>query len=405
MTPPHPTPRKRAQGLEHTIHGHTRERFEVRAQALFYARLALMAIGLGVLLVPAWHQALNITLPVGVYFYLLILGYQVGSYLLVGRKGARPVLFVTLCLDLLVILYLVAGTGGLKSPLMPAQLVFTMLFALLFPSPLYLIPPLLTLPVMAKIDQILGTQTAPADLLVVLWYSALNVTVVYVMVYLEMRERQAFREVVQLHRQRRLAALEQERSRIAREIHDSVGAALSGVILQSEYLASRVEDPGVKEEMTELRAAASEGMEELRRAVSLMRKDFQLAPALGDLVSVMRQRHRLDVELECAGREPAELDPERQLVLFRIAQEALTNMARHAHSPGALVTLEFRADRVVLEVQDKGRGFDPTEVSAGHYGLRNMSERAVRVGGALEVTSAAGQGTTVRAEVPLEITE
>ena len=405
MTPAKPKAEPTARGVEHTLHGHTRERFEVRARALFYARLALMAIGLGVLLVPAWHEALNVSLPVGVYFYLLILGYQVGSYLMVGRRGARPVLFVTLCLDLLVILYLVAGTGGLKSPLMPAQLVFTMLFALLFPSPLYLIPPLLTLPVMAKIDQILGTQSAPADLLVVLWYSALNVTVVYVMVYLESRERQSFREVVELQRQRRLSELQQERSRIAREIHDSVGAALSGVILQAEYLASREEDPGLKEEMAELRAAASEGMEELRRAVSLMRKDFQLAPALGDLVAAMRQRHRLEVELECSGREPVELDPERQLVLFRIAQEALTNMARHAESAGALVSLSFRPDRAVLEVRDQGRGFAPDQVPAGHYGLRNMAERAAKVGGTLKVTSSPGAGTTVSAEVPLEIAE
>jgi len=381
------------------------ERFEVRARALFYARLALMAIGLGVLLVPAWHQALNITLPMGVYFYLLILGYHVGSYLMVGRRWARPVVFITLCLDLLVLLYLVAGTGGLKSPLMPAQLVFTMLFALLFPSPLYLIPPLLTLPVMAKIDQILGTQTAPADLLVVLWYSALNVTVVYVMVYLEGRERQSFREVVRLQRQRRLAALEAERSRIAREIHDSVGAALSGVILQAEYLGSRVEDPRMRQEMEELRAAASEGMEELRRAVSLMRKDFQLAPALGDLAAAARQRHHLDVELECVGREPPDLDPERQLVIFRIAQEALTNVARHAEAEGAEVRLDFRADRVVLEIRDQGCGFEPGAVPAGHYGLRNMEERAARVGGALDLRSSPGGGTRVLVEVPLEVTE
>ena len=381
------------------------ERFEARARALFYARLALMAIGLGVLLVPAWHQALNTALPMGVYFYLLILAYHVGSYLMVGRRWARPVVFITLCLDLLVLLYLVAGTGGLKSPLMPAQLVFTMLFALLFPSPLYLIPPLLTLPVMAKIDQILGTQTAPADLLVVLWYSALNVTVVYVMVYLEGRERQSFREVVRLQRQRRLAALEAERSRIAREIHDSVGAALSGVILQAEYLVSRVEDAKVRQEMEELRAAASEGMEELRRAVSLMRKDFQLAPALGDLVAAARQRHRLNVELECVGREPPDLDPERQLVIFRIAQEALTNVARHAGSPGAEVLLDFRTDRVVLEIRDQGRGFKPDAVPSGHYGLRNMEERAVRVGGTLDLRSSPGEGTRVRVEVPLEVAE
>ncbi len=387
--------------VDRTILGHDRERFETRARALFYARLALMAIGLGVLLVPAWHTALNISLPTGVYFYLLILAYHVGSYLWVGRRGATAVVFVTLCLDLLVLLYLVAGTGGLKSPLMPAQLVFTMLFALLFPSPLYLIPPLLTLPVMAKVDQILGTQTAPADLLVVLWYSALNVTVVYVMVYLEGRERQSFREVMRLQRQRRQAALESERARIAREIHDSVGAALSGVILQAEYLGSRMEPGEDRQEMQELRDAASEGMEELRRAVSLMRKEFSLVPAVGDLVAAFGQRHHVEAELSCEGREPLDLDPERQLVLFRIAQEALTNVARHAAASTVQVRLDFRTDRVLLEVKDDGTGFDPEAVRTGHYGLRNMHERAARVGGELNISSREGEGTAVALDVPL----
>ncbi len=386
---------------DRTILGHERERFETRARALFYARLALMSIGLGVLLVPAWNRALNIALPTGVYFYLLILAYHVGSYIWVGRRGARAAVFITLCLDLLVLLYLVAGTGGLKSPLMPAQLVFTMLFALLYPSPLYLIPPLLTLPVMAKVDQILGTQTATSDLLVVLWYSALNVTVVYVMVYLEAREQQSFRQVVKLQRQRRQAALEQERSHIAREIHDSVGAALSGVILQAEYLGSRMEEGEERREIAELRDAASEGMEELRRAVSLMRKEFQLIPAVGDLVAVFGQRHHLKVELECSGREPSDLDPARQLVLFRIAQEALTNVARHASAEEAEVHLDFHGDSVRLEVRDDGDGFSPQSVPAGHYGLRNMEERAAKVGGTLKVLSQPGEGTRVVAEVPL----
>ena len=381
---------------DQTLYGHARERFEVRAKALFYARLALMAIGLGVLVVPAWHTALNIALPWGVYVYLAVLAYHVLSYVWVGRRFARAVIFVTLCLDLLVLLYLVAATGGLQSPLMPAQLVYTMLFALLFPSPLYLIPPLLTLPVVAKLSQILGTHTLPGDLLLVLWYSALNVTVVYVTVYLEGRERASFREVVRLQQQQRRAALERERTRIAREIHDSVGASLSGVILQAEYLASRELEPELEAEVKELREAASEGMEELRRAVSMMRQEFQLGPAVSDYAAAFGQRHHLEARVTLSGVEPTDLDPQQQLGLFRIFQEALTNAARHAHAGQVEVELSFNQGALELVIRDDGQGFEPGQIPAGHYGLRNIQERADRLGGEAEIHSAPGEGTTVR---------
>ena len=371
----------------------------MRARALFYARLALMAIGLGVLVVPAWHEALKVSPPLGVYGYLMLLACHVFSYLWVGKPHARTVVFITLCLDLLVLLYLVAASGGLQSPLMPAQLVFTMLFALLFPSPLHLIPPLLTLPVVAKVTQILGQHTLPGDLLVVLWYSALNVTVVYVMVYLEGREQASFQEVVRLQRQRRQDALEAERARIAREIHDSVGAALSGVILQAEYLASSDLDDETKAEVTELREAACEGMEELRRAVSMMRQEFQLAPAVTDYVASFGQRHPLEATATVSGMEPLDLDPERQLVLFRVAQEALANVAKHARCTNVEVQLSFDEDRATLVVQDDGEGFNPDDIPAGHYGLRNMRERVGKVGGTAAVESGA-EGTRVVVEVP-----
>jgi two-component system, NarL family, sensor histidine kinase DegS len=385
--------------VDHTVFAHTQERFATRARALFYARLALMAIGLLVLSVPAWNQALHIPLPTGVYFYLLVLGYQVGSFLWVGRRYARGVIFSTLCLDLLVFLFLVVASGGIKSSLMPTQLVFTMLFTLLYPSPLALIPPLLTLPVVAKIDQILNTQTLPGDLLLLLWYSALNVTVVYVMVYLEGRERAGFQEVVRLQRERRQAELDQERARIAREIHDSVGAALSGVILQAEYLVSQPMDDTLRGELEELRESAAEGMDELRRAVSVMRRAFNLTSSAADYVAAFGQRQHLQAHFESEGLE-RELEPEEQLVLFRVLQEALANAARHAQARRVEVRLRFAEHTVGLCVRDDGRGFDPAQVAAGHYGLRNMSERAARVGGTVRIESELGQGTRIDVEVP-----
>jgi len=359
-----------------------------------------MGVALVALAVPAWHHALRIPLPAGAYGYLLVLSYHVVSYVWVGRRLARPIVFSTLCLDLLALLYLVALTGGIKSPLMPAELVFTMLFALLFPSPLAIIPPLLTLPLVAKLDQILGTQTLPGDLLLVLWYSALNATVVYVTVYLESRERTMFQEVLRLQRERRQTALVSERSRIAREIHDSVGAALSGVMLQAEYLISQSELPQLRAELEELRDTAAEGMDELRRAVSVMRHEFHLTASAADYLAAFGQRHHLVVRCESDGLEP-DLEPEPQMVMFRVMQEALANVARHAQASRVDVSFRFRPGCVELEVTDDGQGFEPQRVTAGHYGLRNMQERAARAGGAVRVSSAAGKGTQIHVRLPL----
>jgi two-component system sensor histidine kinase DegS len=324
---------------------------------------------------------------------------HVGSWLWVGRRHAHAVVFGSLCIDLLVLLYLVTISGGIRSPLMPAQLVFTMIFALLFPSPLAIVPPLLMLPAVARIDQLVGMQSLPHDLLFVLWYSALNVIVVYIVVYLEGREKTALQEVVRLQRDRRVQALAQQRVSIAREIHDGVGAALSGIVLQAEFLAGSVRGGPLEKEVRELRDAATEGMDELRRAVSLLHREFRLTSAVPDYANGFAERHQIGLTSEVRGAEPA-ISPERALALFRVMQEALSNVAHHASARHVYVTLDFESPDITLGVRDDGRGFQPAGAIPGHYGLRNMAERAARVGGELDVESAPGKGTSVKIRIP-----
>lgn len=379
---------------------HAQERFDARARALIYTRLGLMSIGLAVLMVPAWHAALNIPMPGALYAYLVVLAYHVASHLTAAQRWGRLLIFVTLCLDVLVLLYLVGATGGIKSPLMPTQLVFTVLFALLYPTPLAVVPPLITLPVLARLDQTLGQQTLPEDLLLLLWYTALNLTLVYVIVYLDGRERATFRELMALQGERRNAELTDQRIRIAREIHDGVGSAFSAVALQAEYLVEAVQDEELRHEVRELRQATHDGMEELRRAVSLLHREFRLAESAADLVAQVGERSGLRVELDVEGAE-RELAPELQLALFRVLQEALSNAARHARASDVRVWLRFEAARVVLGVRDDGQGFTPPESpEPGHYGLRNMRERLAKLNGDLRVTSAPGQGCEIVVEAP-----
>jgi two-component system, NarL family, sensor histidine kinase DegS len=105
------------------------------------------------------------------------------------------------------------------------------------------------------------------------------------------------------------------------------------------------------------------------------------------------------VHFETEGLE-GELDPEQQLVLFRVLQEALANAARHAQARRVEIRLRFAETVVGLQVRDDGHGFDPAQVAAGHYGLRNMRERTARVGGMVRIDSGPGRGACIDVEVP-----
>ena len=213
----------------------------------------------------------------------------------------------------------------------------------------------------------------------------------------------AFNDMIdRLERERRdsarraLAAQEGERARIARELHDEVGQALTAVVLQLERAARRTEPP-VRGEVEEAREAVRGSLEEVREIARRLRPealdDLGLTSALAALTLDVSRRTGLRVERRI---EPglAALSPEEELVVYRVAQEGLTNVARHACAQQAQITLGARNGHVSLEVRDDGKGFD-TRRTAG-AGLRGMRERALLVGAELVVDSRTGEGTAVR---------
>lgn len=377
------------------------DKFVTRARALFYTRLAFLTLGLGVLAVPAWSQTFHIEGPLGFLIYLGMLSYSIANLLVVEHAMVgRIATFVTLCLDLLVMVYLAAASGGLHSPLLATELVFTTLFVILFPKPLAIVPPLLTLPVVAKIDQLLGNRdVAVLELLILLWYSAMNIIVVYVIVYLNEREDSAHREVVALHKDLRDLAVVEERNRLAREIHDGLGASLSSLIIQSEYLEQLAPDEKLKAEIRELKSAAEESIDELRRSLKMMRQDFDLIQGLADYCKTQGDRLKLEVRFAQDGVESA-LGSDTQLTLFRILQESLTNAAKHAEAHLVDVKLSFDVEGVLLKIADDGKGFDPSDRPRGHYGLLNMRERATKLDGKFEIESAPGKGCRIALLIP-----
>jgi two-component system sensor histidine kinase UhpB len=188
---------------------------------------------------------------------------------------------------------------------------------------------------------------------------------------------------------RALAAQERERTRIARELHDEVGQTLTAAMLQID-----------RGERDEAREAVRESLEDVREIARRLRPealdDLGLASALAALTLEVGNRTGLAVERRIEPGLPA-LAPEEELVVYRVAQEGLTNVARHADARRAWVTLARRGARVTLEVRDDGRGFEPR--GADGAGLRGMRERALLIGGTLELESTEA-GTTVRLTLP-----
>lgn len=200
---------------------------------------------------------------------------------------------------------------------------------------------------------------------------------------------------------RALAAQEAERLRVARGLHDEVGQVLTGVLLQLDALGRAI-GPAHVSELAETKQAVRQALHEVRRIAQELRpaplEHLGLVSAVTELTRTFEQRSGIPVERRLARTLPP-LGSEAELAVYRIAQESLTNVARHAQATKVLVALEQTATGVVLRVADDGRGFGGMAPPGGSGGIRGMRERAVLAGGALAVTSAPGRGVEVRFEV------
>lgn len=212
-------------------------------------------------------------------------------------------------------------------------------------------------------------------------------------------------ENARLYEQAQDRAALDERQRLARELHDSVSQALYGIALGTRTARTLLgRDPTqAREPLDYVLSLTDTAMEEMRALILELRPESLeregLASALRKLAEATQHRHRLSV-LAHIHDEPA-IPLEAKQALYRIAQEALHNAVKHAHATTLDLTLATTPDAVTLTVRDDGAGFDPGGSYPGHLGLRSMRERMVRLGGELSITSAPGEGTTVRAALPL----
>jgi len=200
------------------------------------------------------------------------------------------------------------------------------------------------------------------------------------------------------------AALE-ERQRLARELHDSVSQALYGIVLGARTAREEFdEDPAeVPEILDYVLSLAEAGMTEMSALIFELRPESLetegLVAAIGKQAAALEARHGIEVEADLHDEPQAPL--EAKVALYRIVQEALHNTVKHARAKGVRIKMGRDPESITLEISDDGAGFDPEENFPGHLGLRSMRERALGVGGTLEVDSAPGKGTRIRAFIPV----
>ena len=199
-----------------------------------------------------------------------------------------------------------------------------------------------------------------------------------------------------------LKAQEEERRRLARGLHDEVGQSMTAVLLQLKRMTADA-SPEQRAQLAEAQQVVKTSLEEVRRLAQELRPELLdhlgLASALGSLASGFEQRTHVRVRRHLE-RDLPQLDPGVELVIYRVAQESLTNVARHAQATEVLLSLERGNDSVVLRVIDNGRGFDPGHAEGG--GLRGIRERALIVGGTAAIKPGPGGGVEVRLEAPAE---
>src|SRR6478609_2056794 len=208
--------------------------------------------------------------------------------------------------------------------------------------------------------------------------------------------RDAVRRVVQ--------AQELERQRLAHELHDETGQALTSILLGLKPLEEALADHPARAALAELREQVVSALQNVRRLAVELRPavldDFGLVAALERLTEAFAEQTGIRVDFHSALGE-RRLPPEVETALYRVVQESLTNIAKHANARSVSISLARRDSAVAAVIEDDGAGFDPRLVREGGVGLLGMRERLALLDGRLEIESRPGAGTTLVAEVPL----
>jgi PAS domain S-box-containing protein len=222
---------------------------------------------------------------------------------------------------------------------------------------------------------------------------------------LDITEHKAAEATLRALSRRLVQAEETERRRIARELHDQVGQNLSALNINLDIVMGRLEDAALKRRMEDSLKLVDGTLQSIETVMAELRPplldEYGLGAALAWYAEEYAQRTGIRVTVDKA-RDPGQgLRPETAVALFRIAQEALNNVAKHAGAKLVRIGLSREGEEMNLSITDDGSGFDAAQARLGRWGMTTMRERAEAAGGRFLIDSVPGKGTTVRAAVPL----
>lgn len=252
--------------------------------------------------------------------------------------------------------------------------------------------------------QLFGEETL--DLLTAIGQQ-IGIAVENASLYEELRQKEAIRRQLL---ERMISVEEEQRGRIARELHDETSQSLTSLLVELKLLEEVDSVDTVREHIRGLREAVDVTLAGVHRLALELRPsvldDLGLIAALRRYTRDYQDKYHLPVDLQVLGLDAERLSPHIETALYRMAQEALTNVARHAEAQGVSLLLERRRSSVVLIVEDDGCGFDVdavlgSSVREENLGLHGLRERAALLGGTLIIESTIGVGTAVFAEIPL----
>jgi signal transduction histidine kinase len=257
-------------------------------------------------------------------------------------------------------------------------------------------------------DEQSGVQRLSSDLLEMLTAIGrqIGMAVENASLYAELREQEMVRRLLL---ERVIGVQEEERKRIALELHDQTGQPLTSLIMRLGFLAEATSLSQVHDLAQDLRDTAADVLRQVHDLALELRPsvldDLGLLAALRYHHKEFESRFHLPVDFQVVGLEDRRLPSDIEIALYRIVQEALTNVARHAEATNVSVLLEHRGAGVKLIVEDDGKGFDVSQGAGLHQerlGLYSMRERAALLGGTVTIESSPGTGTALFVELPLD---
>ena len=200
----------------------------------------------------------------------------------------------------------------------------------------------------------------------------------------------------------------EERNRLAREIHDTIAQGLAGLALKLEtvdaLMESNAQAEKTREYVQQALALTRQNLDEVRRSVMDLRaaplEERSLTEAIQALIESVRQTSVMAIEF--TESESRRLPVRLETSIYRVVEQALTNIRQHAEARNVTINLVMSPENVTLSIEDDGCGFDTSEAQDGHYGLVGMNERIKLAGGAMTISSSPGEGTRIEATIPIE---